>query len=32
MSDFQVELKAQAQAKGDRLRRTRGRATGFGPA
>jgi 5-(carboxyamino)imidazole ribonucleotide mutase len=32
MSDFQVELKSQAQAKGDRLRRSRGRATGFGPA
>jgi 5-(carboxyamino)imidazole ribonucleotide mutase len=32
MSDFQAELNAQASAKGERLRRARGRSAGFGPA
>jgi 5-(carboxyamino)imidazole ribonucleotide mutase len=32
MSDFQSELNAQASAKGERLRRARGRSAGFGPA
>jgi len=32
MADFQSELNAQASAKGERLRRARGRSTGFGPA
>jgi 5-(carboxyamino)imidazole ribonucleotide mutase len=32
MSAFQSELGAQATAKGERLRRSRGRSAGFGPA
>jgi 5-(carboxyamino)imidazole ribonucleotide mutase len=32
MSSFQAELNAQATAKGERLRRARGRSAGFGPA
>jgi len=32
MAQFQDDLKAQATAKGEKLRRTRGRSTGFGPA
>jgi 5-(carboxyamino)imidazole ribonucleotide mutase len=32
MSAFQTELGAQATAKGERLRRGRGRSAGFGPA
>jgi 5-(carboxyamino)imidazole ribonucleotide mutase len=32
MSAFQAELNAQATAKGERLRRSRGRSAGFGPA
>jgi 5-(carboxyamino)imidazole ribonucleotide mutase len=32
MSAFQAELGAQATAKGERLRRSRSRSTGFGPA
>jgi 5-(carboxyamino)imidazole ribonucleotide mutase len=32
MSAFQLDLKAQATQKGERLRRSRGRAAGFGPA
>jgi 5-(carboxyamino)imidazole ribonucleotide mutase len=32
MSAFQAELNAQAAAKGERLRRSRGRSAGFGPA
>jgi 5-(carboxyamino)imidazole ribonucleotide mutase len=32
MSQFQDELREQAVAKGERLRRSRGRAAGFGPA
>jgi 5-(carboxyamino)imidazole ribonucleotide mutase len=32
MQVFQSDLKAQAEAKGERLRRSRGRSTGFGPA
>jgi 5-(carboxyamino)imidazole ribonucleotide mutase len=32
MSQFQDELREQAVAKGERLRRSRGRTAGFGPA
>jgi 5-(carboxyamino)imidazole ribonucleotide mutase len=32
MLQFQDELREQAVAKGERLRRSRGRAAGFGPA
>ena len=32
MLEFQAELNAQATAKGERLRRNRGRSAGFGPA
>jgi 5-(carboxyamino)imidazole ribonucleotide mutase len=32
MQAFQTDLKARAEAKGERLRSRRGRSTGFGPA